>query len=243
MARLRQLASAALPQTCLLCAQPAQDLAPICCDCEKILPVLSGPVCPCCALPITVHTPSETPLCGHCLRIKRGPPFDATYACYSYTHPADRLIQALKFRACLALAPYLAAHLSEQLRMMRSPELPLPDALIPVPLHPERMRERGYNQAMETARQLGKLWGIPVWADVCSRRLNNPPQASLPYKARLKNLRGIFQCTNAVADRRVALIDDVMTTGATLTELAQTLKAAGAARVENWVIARASGRR
>jgi len=164
-------------------------------------------------------------VCGRCL--SQPPHYDATVAALGYAFPADALVHALKFRGELALAPLLSALLKERIREKV-------DCIIPVPLSPQRLRERGYNQAVEVARHLGGRLEI----DACARQRDAPPQAGLDREARRRNVRGAFRCDRSFAGERVAVVDDVMTTGATLDELARALKAAGAATVSNWVVCR-----
>ncbi|MDZ4098970.1 MAG: phosphoribosyltransferase family protein [Methylophilaceae bacterium] len=112
------------------------------------------------------------------------------------------------------------------------------DRIIPMPLHPKRLAERGFNQSLEIAKLVAKELGIPLDTTSCSRIKFSPPQASLPLKARIKNMRGAFSCHQDLQAQRVILLDDVMTTGASLHELAATVKSAGASHVECWVVAR-----
>ena len=216
-----KLASWLFGGTCFLCRGAAR--APLCASCDADLPRLAQPLCPRCAL--------ESPGAAQCGRCLADPPhYDATVAALEYRFPADVLVHALKFRGELALAPFLAGFLSERL----SSEEPI-DCVIPVPLSAERLRERGYNQAVEIARHVrpGK-----IDLAACLRHGSAPPQTGLPWDARRHNVRGAFRCTRSLAGARVAVLDDVMTTGATLDEIARTLKKAGAARVVNWVVAR-----
>jgi ComF family protein len=173
--------------------------------------------------------------CGRC--IGDPPDFDATLAVFAYAFPADVLVQGLKFRGELALAPFLASELHAECGATGSAPCGV-DLVIPVPLHALRLRERGYNQAMEIARSIGARLGVPVAADLCERVRDTPAQLGLPWKERRENVRGAFSCRRALDGRRVAVVDDVMTTGATLGEVASTLKRFGAARVVNWVVAR-----
>lgn len=171
----------------------------------------------------------EAAVCGRCLRDP--PAFDATGAAFAYRFPVDRMVQALKYRERLALAGFFA----DALRPFR----PSGDALIvPMPLHRRRLRERGFNQAVEIARPLALAWGLPLVLSGVMRAVHTAPQASLPWKARSVNIRGAFRCDVPFDGKTVIVVDDVMTTGATLDELARTLKLRGAARVENLVIAR-----
>lgn len=166
-------------------------------------------------------------VCGRCL--SEPPAYDATTAALAYDFPADTLVHALKFRGELALAPLLGSLLSASIPSWSV------DRVIPVPLSSARLRGRGYNQAVEIARHLarGKLD-----VDVCVRHADTVPQTELPWDERRRNVRGAFGCRQALTGASVAVVDDVMTTGATLDELALTLKRAGAARVVNWVVAR-----
>jgi ComF family protein len=112
------------------------------------------------------------------------------------------------------------------------------DLIMPMPMHQQRLQERGFNQALEIARVIANNTGISLDYSSCQRTKLTPPQASLPLKERIKNIRGVFSCTQNLQGLHIALVDDVMTTGASLNELAKTLKQAGAAHVECWVIAR-----
>lgn len=219
-----------LPQDCLLCgaaiAATEEDL-PICAACGADLPRLPPEHCPVCALPT-----AEGETCGACLG--KSPSFDATLAPLIYAFPVDRLAQALKYHHRLALAGWLGHLLADELDRMQT----RPDLIVPMPLHPRRLAERGFNQALELARPLSRLSGIPLDWTAVARNLDTPPQASLPWQARKKNVRGAFLCMQDLTGRHVLVVDDVMTTGATLNELARSLKVRGAARVTNIVVAR-----
>ena len=205
---------------CFICRGAARET--LCESCDAELPRLVQPVCPRCA----VESPSGA-VCGRCLA--QPPHFDATHAALAYAFPADALVHALKFRGELALAPFLGKLLREKVTSHGF------DCVIPVPLSGRRLRERGYNQAVEIARHLGAM---KVEIDACARERDAPPQAGLDREARRRNVRGAFHCARSFSGERVVLVDDVMTTGATLDELARALKAAGAASVVNWVVCR-----
>ena len=205
--------------TCFVCRGRARET--LCEHCDADLPRLREPVCPRCAL----DSPSGA-LCGRCLA--QPPHYDATVAALGYRFPADALVHALKFRGELALAPFLGGLILERTRNASA------DCVVPVPLSRERLRERGYNQAVEIARHLGGRLEL----DACLRERDAPPQTGLDREARRRNVRGAFRCRRSFAGERVAVVDDVMTTGATLDELARTLKAAGATSVVNWVVCR-----
>jgi ComF family protein len=203
--------------SCFLCRGAARGL--LCADCDAELPRLDAGRCPRCAA-----ASPQGAVCGRCLA--HPPAYDATVAAFSYAFPMDVLIHALKFRGELALAPYLGKILFQQVKAT--------DLVIPVPLSKKRLRERGYNQSVEIARALGR----PLETALCTRTRDTPEQAALPLAERQRNVKGAFACARRLDGKSVAVVDDVMTTGATLGELAATLKAAGAARVENWVLAR-----
>ena len=213
-----------MPQDCLLCAAPADSL--LCGACATSLPPLPPALCPVCALP----TPGAG-VCGACLSHR--PYFDATTAAFRYGFPIDRLVQALKYQHRLVLAAWFAEAL-----LARSPPSGHHDLLLALPLAPRRLAERGFNQALEIARPLARALTLPLEVDVCLRRIEAVPQASLPWRARQRNVRGIFEAQRDLTGKSVLVVDDVMTTGASLNEFARTLKKHGAARVVNWVVAR-----
>ncbi len=206
--------------TCYVCRGQARGI--LCAACRAELPRLEGALCPRCALP----SPGAA-LCGRCLA--ETPEYDATVAPLAYDFPADALVHALKFRGELSLASFLGKLLAERIAQRETIDL-----VIPVPLSAARLRGRGYNQALEIARHLpGKLD-----FSSCVRERDATPQTELPWAQRRRNVRGAFACRRSLEGARVAVVDDVMTTGATLDEMARTLKRAGAARVVNWVLAR-----
>ena len=176
--------------------------------------------------------------CGACL--EDPPAYDATIAAADYAAPLDQLVIALKFGSRLAMAPLFARLMRDAL--LHRPELALPDLLIAVPLGSERLRRRGYNQALEIARPLSRTLGIELQARLAQRLRETDAQSTLHPEQRRKNMRGAFSLTPAFVDKiggkHIGVVDDVMTTGETLNELAATLKRFGAARVSNFVFAR-----
>ncbi|HTQ73913.1 MAG TPA: ComF family protein [Burkholderiales bacterium] len=207
---------------CALCGGRSGTEA-LCAACTAELPALPEH-CPQCALPSALGA-----VCGSCLADP--PRFDATLALWLYEFPCDRLVQALKYRARLALASFFA-------RSFASRPLPAVDLVVPMPLHPGRLAHRGFNQAVEIARSLCRHTGLALAIRGTRRTRDTAAQTDLPYEERARNVRQAFGCDLDLSGRSVAVVDDVMTTGATLNELAGVLKRAGAARVENWVIAR-----
>jgi len=220
----QRIANLAFGGGCYLCRGAARGV--LCAACDADLPRLAGPACPRCALPS-----QDGALCGRCLA--RPPAYDATVAALAYAFPADVLVQGLKFRGELALAPLLGQALAARL-----PRGARVDFILPVPLSAVRLRERGFNQALEIARSLAAATGCRLAPQLAERSRETPPQVDLPLDERARNVRGAFSCTQALERAEIAVVDDVMTTGATLDELAATLKRAGAARVVNWVVAR-----
>ncbi len=196
-----------------------------CTDCDADMPYLDGPHCPTCALP----SPGGA-TCGRCLR--KQPLFDRTVAACAYAFPLDQLIQSLKFREQLQLARELAERLVPRVTA-------IPDCLVPMPLHPARLRARGYNQSHELARHLSRRLAIPLLPHACRRVRDTSPQSALKSKDRMKNMRKAFQATHDFSGRHVAVVDDVMTSGASLNELALALRRSGAREISAWVIARA----
>jgi len=210
---------------CFLChGNASTDL--LCAACAADLPRLDGERCPRCALAAPAGA-----VCGRCLA--RPPHFDGTIAALAYGFPADVLVHALKFRGELAVAELLAQLLGE--RLARAERV---DCVLPVPISRDRLRQRGYNQALEIARHVARATGVALAPELCRRVRDTPAQSELPWAERATNVRGAFQSSGAVAGARIALLDDVMTTGATLDEIAATLKRDGAASVVNWVVAR-----
>lgn len=183
--------------------------------------------CPVCALPGTGGA-----VCGACL--KRPPAFSETVAAFRYAFPVDILIQQLKYGGRTVAAAYLGDHLLARLEGRRRPDL-----ILPMPLHPNRLRERGYNQAALLAGRLAGRLGVAMAPTLLRRRRDTPAQVGLPIEARRGNVRHAFACGADLGGARVALVDDVMTSGASLAELARVVKRAGAAEVSVWVVARA----
>lgn len=216
-----------LPPTCVLCHGPGEDGRDLCSGCADDLPHLKI-ACSRCAMPLPV-----VGICGACQHDP--PPFDITRALFHYREPVDHLIQALKFNRKLYVARLLGDLMAQQLASIH----PRPEAIIPVPLHPLRLRQRGFNQALELARPVAQRLAIPLLPQACCRGRDTAAQSGLDAVARHRNLKGAFTVDADVNLRHVALVDDVMTTGSTVAALAQALRHRGVERVDVWVIARA----
>ena len=200
---------------------------------DDLAPLLHKRRCVQCAIALEARHAAR-----HCRACLAGAPdFDATVVIADYGWPLDHLVTGLKFRAQLPLAAWLAERLGDALT---SAPGELPDVLLPVPLSPARLRSRGYNQAWEIARRLERQLGIPAQANALRRVRDNPAQSTLDRAERLINLHDAFVVAKPeqVAGRHVGIVDDVMTTGTTLGEIATQLKRAGAIRVTNVVALR-----
>jgi ComF family protein len=218
-----------LPGTCLLCGSRSGRQQDLCAACTVELPWLERG-CALCAMPLT----EADSVCGSCL--KKPPPQSAARAALLYTWPVNTLIQRFKFDGDQACGRVLGELLAQCIARCDGP---LPDVLVPVPLHPDRQRERGFNQAYAFAQMLSRTTGVPVKNNLLTRMRATEEQSGKSAIERRRNLRGAFACHAAQRmPASIAVIDDVMTTGTTLGEIARTLKAAGAREVQTWVLAR-----
>ena len=156
---------------------------------------------------------------------------------FDYAAPLDRLVQGLKFGRRLGLARLTGALLAQAATAQHWPR---PDLLIPVPLHDTRLRQRGYDQAQVLAREVGRRLDVPVDWRTCRRVRATAPQSGLDRVSRQRNVRGAFAVTKPPGVDHVAVLDDVMTTGATVGALVTALKRAGVARVDVWTLCRAA---
>ncbi|HTN65186.1 MAG TPA: ComF family protein [Burkholderiaceae bacterium] len=229
-----QRRSALLPSTCALCGSSGQLLCPAC---HAQFFGSPPPRCRRCA--IALPPADAATVCGTCL--KAAPAFDATLVAADYAAPLDQLVQGLKFGHQLALAPLFASLLRDVL-LKASADAPLPALLTAVPLGPQRLAQRGFNQALEIARPLSSMLGIALEPQLVWRQRETRPQTLLLPQQRQQNIRGAFMLDSTalarIAGRHIGVVDDVITTGGTLGELAATLKRYGAARVTNFVFAR-----
>lgn len=223
---LRKAVRVVLPPRCLLCGEAGMAGRDLCPACTEALP-WNASACLRCALPLP--TPG---CCGACLQ--RPPPMDETHAVFVYGFPLDRLVPRLKFHNDLAAGRLLSELMVEALSV-----LPRPRALVPVPLHDTRLSRRGYDQALELAAPLARRLQVPLLADALVRTRATSPQSELDAVARQRNLRRAFGIrADSLLPDHVVLVDDVMTTGATLEAAAKTLLRAGVSRVDAWVCAR-----
>lgn len=227
LAPLRQLI---IPPVCLLCHAPLGVEDQLCAGCHAELPWLQH-ACPSCAL--ARLDDSRCPACA-----QRPPPQDRALAAFHFKDPVRHAVLALKYGAGFTQARWLGRALATRAARAAAHDR-LPDLLLPVPLHPQRLRHRGYNQALELARIVGQKLDIEVDAHHLRRTRATADQIGQSRAARRRNLRGAFAASPELKGRHVAIVDDVMTTGSTLAEIAHCCRETGAASIETWAIARA----
>jgi len=221
-----------IKQRCLLCDERCEG-QPLCSPCEADLPWLDGR-CTVCAVPL----PSRGLVCGECL--KRPPSYDHVEVPWRFAFPVDALITGFKHQARWPYGRLLGERLAHHLEHAFADGLPRPDLLLPVPLARRRLRQRGFNQAQMLADWLSRPLGIATDARALERVLDTPAQQQLDAATRRRNLRQAFAIATGadVKGRHLALVDDVLTTGATAEALARLLKRAGAERVDVYCLAR-----
>ncbi|MGD8378472.1 MAG: ComF family protein [Gammaproteobacteria bacterium] len=220
-----------LTGACLLCHARSGQLDRICDACRGDLPYNSH-ACGHCALPLPAGTSG---LCGKCLTGRRRPP--RIRSVFRYAFPVDRLIHRFKYQSHLAAGALLAELMAAELDTLLAH--PGPDVILPIPLHPLRLRERGFNQAAELARPLARTLGARMEPALLSRQRATREQRGLSAKERRRNLRGAFAALKHVNGRRVLIIDDVVTTANTAVEAARVVRRAGATDVQVLSCARA----
>ena len=224
---LRRGSLCLLAPRCLVCAEPGSDGLDLCRWCRAELP-WNAPACPRCALPLAAGAD-----CTRCLA--EAPPFTRAHAAFRYEFPVDRLLPRFKFQADLAAGALLGTLLQWSLDPAQWPQ-----ALVPVPLHRSRLRQRGYDQALELAKALSRECGLPLLASRLRRVRRTQAQTELGASARRRNVAGAFAlATGPPLPAHVALVDDVLTTGATAGECAHLLLDAGVERVDLWTVASA----
>ena len=231
----RALARALLPSCCALCGAGCSGV--VCAPCHADHVASRRLRCRRCANPLGLDGDDRIE-CALCLT--EGRAFDASLAAADYALPLDQLVQQLKFGGRLALAPWFAQMIADTVRDQR--QLLLPNVLCPVPLGRQRLAERGFNQALEIARPLSQLLGIPLRPRLAIRALETAAQSGVAPDQRRRNIRNAFivapDALAMVRGQHIGIVDDVMTIGHPLQELAVTFKRFGAARVTNLVFAR-----
>jgi len=202
----------------------------LCHSCEADIRI-NNSACICCAIPLAA--PNQGQLCGQCLQ--KTPEYDAAWSPFVYAQPLEWMIHQLKFNAKLFYANILS-----DLALSHLPDLDdRPDCIIPVPLHAKRIKERGFNQALELVKPLANKLSIPIDIKNCFRQKYTTAQTDLNAKCRRQNIKDAFVFNNSHRYRYIVLFDDVITTGSTMGELAKTIKYQGVERVDVWSLARA----
>ncbi len=218
------------PPTCILCNLSCKHSDDLCEACAINFKKNTNS-CYRCGSTLEIHEPSR--ICGKCISTR--PAYDYTHAPYIYQSGIRHLIQTLKFNNNYKNARLLGKLIADSVINSAT----FPELIMPVPLHPIRYRQRGFNQSLEIARTVSKQLSIPLDYSSCQRKKYTLQQSALPAKQRQKNLRHAFTVCRPIDARHIVIVDDVMTTGATANEMAETLKKSGVARVDIWVCARA----
>lgn len=220
-----------IQNTCPLCSTPSPKF--ICKTCSEMLPTITHQ-CYQCGLPLSSNETNATTLrCGQCLQSP--PHFDVCISPFHYALPINQFITQLKFRQQLHYANILSELLISKIEQHSEN---LPECIIPVPLHRTRLRQRGFNQAIEIARPIAKKYGIRLDTSSCTRVISTPPQMEQNKKTRQKNIRNAFEVSSEFHSKHIAIVDDVMTTGHTLNELSRVLRNQGVTRIQIWAVAR-----
>jgi ComF family protein len=227
---LKKLTRCLLPTVCVLCNDLAAQETDLCLACKKELPWIQH-ACIQCSIPL-YQTNGK---CGNCLR--QPPPFDRTFALFYYKPPIRQLIAGLKFHEKLLSAQLLGGLIADKMASYYS-DSPKAEFIIPVPLHRRRLADRGFNQALELGRPISQRLKIPLATGICRRIVNTDAQSTIPAVDRGHNMRNAFSVAEGFGAKHVLLVDDVVTTGSTVSELSLALKSAGVERVEICCVAR-----
>lgn len=220
-----------LGQYCPICGGSiSRSTSGLCAGCYRELPWLRN-VCHYCANPLPG---GQYDRCGACM--KQTPPYQSI-CLFQYQHPVDKLIGLLKYHQQLYYGRLFGNLLVARIASL-APPFYLPQAIIPIPLHRKRLQLRGYNQSYEIASHCSDQLNLPLLDSACERIINTPPQSGLDAKTRQRNLKSAFRCCVADDIKSVAIVDDVMTTGATATALTNSLIQAGVKEIQIWCIAR-----
>lgn len=230
----KKLETIFFPYLCVLCLKSSDTTRDLCLDCDASLPRLKMS-CRQCGNKLTSIQEQISFICGHCL--KDPPVYDFILPLFEYMTPIDQFIHQLKFKKKLMYARLLGELMAETLSNYYTKQT-LPECIIPVPLHPKRLRERGFNQSLELARPISKKLGIPIKPRSYKRIRNTLQQSNVPIDQRKKNVKGAFIKDSNEIYRRVAIIDDVVTTGFTVDSLSKILKSEGVTEITVWCCAR-----
>lgn len=223
-----------LASNCVLCGDFVTRDISLCLACEETLPKINN-ACEQCGIPLEKQL-TDSVKCGQCIQVS--PEVDYTISLFHYENPVSYLIGQMKFQQQLSCAAILGALLHDQIVVNES-GMTFPDAILPVPLHSNRLAKRGFNQSLEISRYIAKQTKLPILLNVVNRDKNTEMQTNLNKQQRLKNIKGCFSLLESPKVEHVVIVDDVITTGATTNELARLLKSSGVKKVGVWSIARA----
>lgn len=220
-----------IPYSCVICRLPSKNHLDLCLQCEQDLPYAKKS-CTLCGTKLVEE--ENTKVCGSCLT--NPPPWHQLKSLLYYQPPIDRLITGLKFHDKLIYANLLGRLFGAKLQQEYSHTKP--EAIIPVPLHPLRLQERGFNQALELARPIAKILGVKIDYNYCKRIKYTEPQSNLSANKRINNTKKSFAVPKKAAYQHVAILDDVITTGSTMQELCKTIRKAGVKKIDVWCLAK-----
>lgn len=220
------------PPTCVICLRPSATALDLCPSCKPKLPWIEQ-ACYRCGHELRAIT-KET-FCGKCLQ--QPPIFDRTIALFQYRDPINFWITGLKFHERLLYSRLFGELLAEKIKLNYQ-DSPLPELVIPVPLHTKRLKQRGFNQALEIANFVAKNLTLKIDIKSCQRLRHTAAQSSLSGGERKRNVKKAFAIKKPISAKHVAIIDDVMTTGNTVNELAKSLKQADVQRIDIWCCTR-----
>lgn len=218
------------PTHCVLCKEKTSDY--FCNDCFDLLPWIKNS---CIRCGDSLFDNQNHSICNHC--IAHPPIFDIPVIPFSYQKPISNMIMFLKFNQKIIYSRILAKLM---INHIEKNSMSLPDMIIPIPLHPNRLRERGFNQALEIAKPMGKYFNVKVDFMSCHRIKNTEPQSLLPAQKRKDNIKNVFEVKKNITTKHVAILDDVVTTGNTINEFSSILKKAGVEKIQIWSCARSS---
>lgn len=230
---LKKFATWLMPHSCVFCRNITDRSQDLCLSCLEHLPIIKQSCLSCANILPATH---QNGMCGQCLKQK--PPFDTTHALFHYQPPIPKLILDLKFHQALTHAKLLGELLAEKILFEWYQNKALPSAIIPIPLHTDRLKERGFNQAIEIARPVAKALKRPLLLHDAVRIKSTVPQTTLSAKERKLNIKNAFLIKKSFENQHIAVIDDVITTGNTIYEFCYLLKKQGAAKISVWCCAR-----
>jgi len=223
-----------IPRHCLFCLQKTQNAFDLCAACIADLSI-NNHCCQRCALPLEHDSGQMIYMCGHCLSHRYY--YDQVISPFGYVDDMAYLIKKLKYHQKIHYADLLAKLFIAQVKTMHN--FQLPQIIMPIPMHQQRLKHRGYNQALELARIFSSYYQLPLNFSALIRSRYTHFQAEMSGSKRQQNVKNAFIIKKEIQYTHIALIDDVMTTGSTVNEVAKVLKQVGVKKVDIWTIARA----